>query len=86
MHGVNKAMKKKDMIDLVIDLLAQGRVFVLQIESNKVFISEHEGYVYDEKQIERNPDNPAVIKVDDHTCDAFQYFCIDNKKVLKLIA
>lgn len=86
LHGVNKAMKKKDMIDLVIDLLAQGRVFVLQIEANKVFISEHEGYVYDKKQVERNPDNPAVIKVDDHTCDAFQYFCIDNKKVLKLIA
>lgn len=86
LHGVNKAMKKKDMIDLVVDLLAQGRVYVLEIPANAVFISEHEGYAYDEKSVERNPENPGVIKVDDHTCDAFQYFCIDNKKVLKLIS
>jgi len=86
LHGVNKAMKKKDMIDYVVDLLAQGRVHILDIPNNQVFIDEHEGYKYDEKSIERNPDNPAVVKVDDHTCDAFQYFCIDNKKVLKLIA
>ena len=74
------------MIDLVVDLLAQGRVYVLDIEANKVFLEEHENYAYDKKSVERDPDNPKVVKTDDHTCDAFQYFCIDNKKVLKLIA
>lgn len=28
--------------------------------------------------------NPEVIKVDDHTCDAFQYYVNDNLQKLNL--
>ena len=29
-------------------------------------------------------DDPKVIKEDDHTCDALQYFVIDNARYLNL--
>ncbi|MGR3742126.1 PBSX family phage terminase large subunit [Companilactobacillus sp. DQM5] len=82
LHGVNKAMKKETMIDYMQDLLAQGRVFILQKESNQIVISQHRQYRWDEKTIET--DNPKVIKEEDHTCDAFQYMAIDNRRLLGL--
>lgn len=75
LHGVSKR-KKVDMIDSVQSLLAQGRFFYLDIPNNHVFIEEHKKYQWDEDTL--NSDDPKVIKEDDHTCDEFQYFVIDN--------
>lgn len=83
LHPVAKK-KKVDMVDYVQDLLAQGRFFVLETEGNKIFISEHQQYRWDSKSVETNPDNPSVVKVDDHTCDSFQYFVLDNLSHLGL--
>jgi len=83
LHPVAKDTKV-NMIDYVIDLLSQGRFFYLETDNNKIFIEEHKQYRWDEKSIESNPDNPSVIKVDDHTCDAFQYFVKDNLRDLEL--
>ena len=80
-----KKLKKVDMTSRVQSLLAQGRVYYLPSENNvKYFIEEHKKYMWDEKTI-RN-DNPAVIKTDDHTVDAFQYFTLDNARDLDLSA
>lgn len=74
--------KKTVMIDYVHDLLAQGRFYYLDIPENKIFIEEHKMYRWDEKTLNR--DNVEVIKEDDHTCDGFQYFAVDNARDLKL--
>jgi len=81
LHPVAKK-KKIDMIDNVQDLLAQGRFFVLNTENNKVFISEHQKYQWDADSL--NTADPKVIKIDDHTCDAFQYYVMDNLRKLGL--
>lgn len=87
---VNKG-KKMDMIDLVHDLLAQGRFYYLSkpyitkmkhADSNDIFIEEHRDYRIDEKTIDS--DDPKVIKEKDHTCDMFQYFCTANARDLRL--
>lgn len=83
LHPVAKK-KKVDMVDYVQDLLAQGRFFVLKTEGNKIFMTEHQQYRWDSRSIETNPDNPSVVKVDDHTCDTFQYFVLDNLSHLGL--
>lgn len=80
-----KKLKKVDMTGYVQSLLAQGRVYYLPTDNNvNYFIDEHKKYMWDERTI-RN-DNPAVVKADDHTCDLFQYFVIDNKEDLGLVA
>lgn len=81
LHPVAKS-KKIDMIDHVQDLLAQGRFFVLDTPSNQIFIEEHRKYQWEEKSLQ-TPD-PKVIKQDDHTCDAFQYYVMDNRRKLRL--
>lgn len=91
-HWDPVAKKKKiDMIDLVHDLLAQGRFYYLKkpyktglpyCDSNDVFIEEHKKYQFDEKTL--NSDDPKVIKEDDHTVDEFQYFCTANARDLRL--
>lgn len=80
-HPVAKA-KKVDMIDYVQNLLAQGRFFYLDTEDNKIFIKEHRDYRWDEDTL--HSDDPKVIKIDDHTCDQFQYFVKDNLNDLGL--
>lgn len=80
-HHVAKT-KKVAMIDHVQNLLAQGRFFYLDTEANEIFISEHRRYQWDEKTIES--DDPRVIKEHDHTCDALQYFVLDNRRDLDL--
>ena len=80
-HPVKK-LKEADMVDHVQDLLAQGRFYYLDIPSNKIFITEHQQYQWDEKTI--NSDNPKVIKEDDHTVDQLKYFALDNQRFLKL--
>ena len=80
-----KKLKKVDMTSRVQSLLAQGRVYYLPTKNNvEYFIGEHKRYMWDEKTI-RN-ENPAVVKTDDHTCDSFQYFVMDNSRDLELIA
>ena len=81
LHPIAKK-KKVDMIDNVQDLLAQGRFFYLDMENNKIFIEEHKKYQWNEKTLNR--DDPQVIKEDDHTCDAFQYYVNDNLRKLGL--
>lgn len=83
LHPISKA-KKVDMIDSVIDLLAQGRFYVLNNQNNQIFLDEHKMYRWNEKSIASNPDNPEVIKENDHTCDSFQYFVRDNLRDLGL--
>lgn len=77
---------KKDkltMIDYVTTLLAEKRFYYIDRESNKVFVNEHQMYRMDPKTIAAGK-TPKPIEVDDHTVDAFQYFVIDNLKLLKL--
>lgn len=80
-HPVAK-LKNQTMIDTVTSLLADGRFFYLDNEANKIFIDEHKTYRYDEKTL--HTDDPKVVKEDDHTCDAFKYFVLDNAKLLEL--
>ena len=72
------------MVDHVLDLLSQGRFYYLDNESNKIFIEQHRSYRWDEKSLINNPDNPAVVKEDDHTCDVFQYLIKDNLRDFNL--
>lgn len=86
-YGVrwNPIAKKKKviMIDYVVTLLAQGRVFYLDNKNNEVFEQQHKNYRWDEKTIES--DKPKVIEEDDHVPDAFMYFVNDNLRELKLV-
>ena len=72
LHPVNKK-KKVVMIDYVQDLMAQGRLFYLKTQNNQIFVDEHRKFMWNEKTI--HTENPEVIKIDDHTCDAFCYLC-----------
>ena len=81
LHPIAKK-KKIEMIDNVHSLLADGRFYYLDTENNKVFIEEHKKYQWDEKTLDT--DNPRVIEVDDHTCDAFIYYVNDNLRKLSL--
>lgn len=81
LHPIAKK-KKVNMIENVQDLLAQGRFFMLRNKNNQIFYEEHRKYQWDEDTLER--DDPKVIKEDDHTCDAFQYYVNDNLQKLGL--
>ncbi|HFR4157306.1 PBSX family phage terminase large subunit [Bacillus cereus] len=81
LHPVAKK-RKVEMIENVYDLLSQGRFFILDTENNKIFYEEHKKYQWEVKTL-KTP-NPEVIKVDDHTCDAFQYYVNDNLQKLNL--
>lgn len=80
-HKVAK-LKKVDMIDRVQDLLAQGRFYYLERPENEIFLAEHRKYQWDDKTLQS--DDPKVIKEDDHCCDQFMYFCLDNERFLGL--
>ncbi|WP_125703721.1 PBSX family phage terminase large subunit [Lacticaseibacillus daqingensis] len=80
-HPVAKA-KEADMIDVAQDLLAQGRVYVIDTSGNGIFMDEHRQYQWDEKTMESS--DPKVIKENDHTCDEFKYMCLDNRRRLGL--
>lgn len=81
LHPISKK-RKIDMIDNVHSLLAEGRFFYLNNESNKVFIEEHKKYQWDKNTLDTP--NPQVIEVDDHTCDNFIYYVNDNLRKLRL--
>lgn len=80
-HHVSKTEKTK-MIDHVQDLLATGRFYYLDKPDNEIFIEQHKMYRWDEDSLKT--DKPKVIKDNDHTCDAFQYFVLDNLRDLNL--
>lgn len=81
-HPVSKK-KKIVMTEFVQSLLAEGRFYYLKTVNNlKYFVEEHKKYQWEEKSIMN--DDPKVVKEDDHTCDAFQYFVIDNARYLNL--
>lgn len=50
----------------------------------KYFVEEHKKYQWDERSIMN--DDPKVIKEEDHTADALQYFVLDNAQMLDLKA
>lgn len=75
-----KKLDKPDMIDYCHDLLAQGRFFVLNNANNQIFLKEAQQYRWDEKTLESG--NPKVIKEFDHAQDAFQYFAVNNARIL----
>lgn len=81
LHPIAKK-KKVNMIENVQDLLAQGRFFMLKNKNNQIFYEEHKKYQWDADTLER--DDPKVVKDDDHTCDAFQYYVNDNLQKLRL--
>ncbi|MFZ4452077.1 PBSX family phage terminase large subunit [Salibacterium aidingense] len=81
LHPIAKR-KKVNMIENVQDLLAQGRFFMLNTNNNQIFYEEHKKYQWDADTLES--DDPKVIKENDHTCDAFQYFVNDNLQKLQL--
>ena len=76
--------EKLIMVDYATNLFAQGRFYVLNTKNNQIFIEEHKHYSF--KEGTGNSDTPIIIKEDDHTCDAFQYFCVDNAKILGIMA
>jgi phage terminase large subunit len=80
-HGVNKS-KNHIMIDHTHDLLAQGRVYVIDNENNQIFLEQAKRYEWDEKTIKS--DAPKPIKEEDHTIDAFIYAIVDNLRRLNL--
>src|SRR5690625_3291432 len=89
--GPVSKLKKVDMIDYVHVLLAQGRFYYLKkpykidmkhANNNDIFIEEHKHYQADEKTI--GTDDIKFIEEDDHTVDAFIYFCLDNARDLQL--
>ena len=76
-HKVSK-LKKVDMIDRVQNIAAQGRLFYLDTDANKIYVEEHRNYRWDENTLES--EDPKVIKEGDHTCDAEQYLFRDNER------
>lgn len=85
-HGIYLRPAKKKikvkMIENVEDLLAQDRVRVLDTKRNQIFLEEHRTYKWDIETLDK--DDPKVIKEDDHTCDAFQYYVNNNLDKLGL--
>jgi phage terminase large subunit len=81
LHPVAK-MKKIDMIDFAQNLLSQKRFFLLDTPNNRIFYEEHKKFQWDEST--KNSADPKVIKIDDHTCDAFKYYILDNRIKLQL--
>ncbi|NMM61099.1 terminase large subunit, partial [Priestia megaterium] len=81
LHPIAKK-KKVNMIENVQDLLAQGRFFMLRNSNNQIFYEEHKKYQWDADTLQS--DDPKVVKEDDHTCDAFQYYVNDNLRKLNL--
>lgn len=83
LHPVNKK-DKENMIDYTTDLLVEKRFYYLDTENNRIFIEEHKKYRWDSKTLKPGR-KPKPVEVDDHTCDAFQYYVMDNLQKLGLV-
>lgn len=85
-HGIRwNGVKKQQnhiMIDYTHDILAQGRVYVLNNENNQIFLEQAKRYEWDETTI--HSDAPKPIAVEDDTVDAFIYFVVANLRRLGL--
>lgn len=79
---VNKALTEEQMTDYAIDLLGKDLMYVINRESNDIFVTQQQNYRWDIKTVEAG--NPKVIKEDDHTSDNFRYMARDNAKLLGL--
>jgi len=87
-HLMPVAKKKKvDMIDYVINLLAQGRFYYMKnplpvgmpfTDSTDIFVEEHKKFSWDEKTL--HSDNPRVIEEDDHSVDMLIYVILSNAR------
>ncbi|MGQ4573337.1 PBSX family phage terminase large subunit [Leuconostoc pseudomesenteroides] len=70
------------MVDYVHTLLAEGRFYYLNNDSNQIFVQQQQMYRWDEKTL--RSDKPEVVKEDDHTSDELQYMVVDNARLLGL--
>ena len=69
-HLIPVMKKDKDeMIEISRNVMIEKDVYVIDDQSNKIFMYEMERYSRDEN-------TNKVIKVDDHTVDCFQYFTV----------
>lgn len=75
-------LNKMVMIDYAANVFSSGRFYYIDNKNNKIFIDEHKRYTYDKKTL-KTP-NVRVVEVDDHTCDAFQYYVVNNRMRLGL--
>lgn len=78
-----KTVRKKEkdlMIEDSRDVMIERQVYVMDIPENEIFWFEMQKYQRDMS----NPERPKIIKVDDHTCDAFQYWCSMNMNELEI--
>ena len=66
------------MVDIVQNALAQGRIFFLDKPANEIFYDEHKKYQWDEKTL--RSDNPKVVKTEDHTVDGLKYVLLTTAK------
>lgn len=64
--------EKEDMIEASRNITIERDFYVLDENSNDIFMYEMEKYSRDFK----DPLKPKIIKVDDHTVDCFQYFAV----------
>lgn len=78
-----RTVTKKDKEDMIEDsrtVLVERQLYVLDIPENKIFMFEMTKYHRDMT----NPERPKIVKVDDHTCDWWQYYCVMNLNKLGL--
>jgi len=71
---------KDTMIEQSRDVMIERQVYVVDRPENEIFLFEMEKYQRDMS----NPLMPKIIKVDDHTCDTYQYYCVMNLQKLGL--
>ena len=81
LQSVKKA-KNTEMIDNVQSLLALKDVYVLNKPSLDIFMDEHQKYAWDEKTLKN--EEPRVLKIDDHSVDAFKYLVLTASKRWKI--
>lgn len=75
-----RKVDKDDMIEQSRDVMIERQLYVVDRPENQIFMFEMSKYQRDMS----NPQNPKIVKVDDHTCDWFQYYCTMNQQRLGL--
>jgi phage terminase large subunit len=85
-YGINfrnvKKASKEAMIENSRIQLAREKVAMININNNKIFIYEMGKYQYKLSKNNEDKDKQNVVKIDDHSCDTFQYACIALKEYL----
>ena len=78
-----KSVKKKEKDDMIEDsrtVIVEKQLYVLDIPNNEIFWFEMTKYAREEE----DGKNPKIIKVDDHTCDCWQYWSVMSLRKLGL--